>query len=374
MADATIEQLERRLREEGPGRIFLHLAEEYRRHGRPADAVRVLEEGLALHPEHLGALAALGRCRLDLDDAAGAVEVLERVIERDPTQMVAYKLLVEGHLRLGDSEAARQRLRVYGLLNDRDPEIAELRRRIGEVGRSTDEAGPAAAAEEPAESEASAEPAAEAPPDAGAVGEAPAEDRPAAEAAAPAAPTAPAAPAGDPFPELAATGDRERYLTSFDAEGPFAASGAEAAEEPAEDRAAASEEGSAPAADAAPPTAEDTDEILPTATLGRLYLDQGHVAEAEDIFRAVLERDPSHGGARAGLEAVADRRREEGDRTAPREEPPERVEPLPPRPLAEVLMTDYEPAGGGADDDARRRHLLSRYLERLRAAADHDVR
>lgn len=39
-----------------------------------------------------------------------------------------------------------------------------------------------------------------------------------------------------------------------------------------------------------------------TATLGDLYLQQGHAAEAERIFGAVLERDPANHGARRGLD------------------------------------------------------------------------
>lgn len=54
------------------------------------------------------------------------------------------------------------------------------------------------------------------------------------------------------------------------------------------------------AAEASPPDAAPLAEA--TATLGDLYLRQGHVAEAERIFGAVLERDPDNDGARRGLD------------------------------------------------------------------------
>ena len=46
-----------------------------------------------------------------------------------------------------------------------------------------------------------------------------------------------------------------------------------------------------------------------TATLGEIYLRQGHADEAERIFREVLEREPDSGAALAGLERVEEVRR-----------------------------------------------------------------
>jgi tetratricopeptide (TPR) repeat protein len=43
------------------------------------------------------------------------------------------------------------------------------------------------------------------------------------------------------------------------------------------------------------------DDLEATATLGDLYLLQGHTAEAEEIFRRVLDRDPDNATALAGL-------------------------------------------------------------------------
>ena len=116
-------------------RVFVQLAEEYRRVGRTEEALAILAEGLTSNPNYLAAKVVQGRCHLDLGRAKDAIRELEGLIARDPTQMVAYKLLVEAHLVEGDGEEARKRLRIYSLLNDSDPEIAELRRRIGEVGR-----------------------------------------------------------------------------------------------------------------------------------------------------------------------------------------------------------------------------------------------
>lgn len=130
-----LEALKARWEADRGSRVFLQLADEYRRLGRTEEAARVLEEGLEATPRHTAAQVALGRCQLELGRTEAAVATLEAALEGDPTQMVAYRLLVEAYLAQGKAEEARERLRFYTLLNDADPEIAELRRRIGELDR-----------------------------------------------------------------------------------------------------------------------------------------------------------------------------------------------------------------------------------------------
>ncbi|MFL6195243.1 MAG: tetratricopeptide repeat protein [Thermoanaerobaculia bacterium] len=123
-------QLKSRWEADPTSRIFLQLAEEYRHQGRVREALEVLDRGLKEHPGYLSALVARGRCLLELGEPEAARDVLERVVKQDATQMVANKLLVRAYLDTGDPERARERLDLYSLLNDRDPEIEELRRRL----------------------------------------------------------------------------------------------------------------------------------------------------------------------------------------------------------------------------------------------------
>src|SRR3954452_2936486 len=116
-------------------RVFLQLAEEYRHLGRVKDALAVLDRGLKEHPGYLSALVAKGRCHLELGEGEPARAVLERVVKQDATQMVANKLLVRAYLETGEPAKARERLDLYSLLNDSDPEIEELRRRIKALDR-----------------------------------------------------------------------------------------------------------------------------------------------------------------------------------------------------------------------------------------------
>jgi thioredoxin-like negative regulator of GroEL len=138
MADGfpdRLTQLRARWQGDPSSRVFLQLAEEYRHLGRVQDALQVLEAGLKEHPGYLSALVAKGRCLLELGDAGAARGVLERVVQQDATQMVANKLLVRAYLETGEPERAGQRLDLYSLLNDSDPEIAELRQRVVAMSR-----------------------------------------------------------------------------------------------------------------------------------------------------------------------------------------------------------------------------------------------
>ncbi|HWM94821.1 MAG TPA: tetratricopeptide repeat protein [Thermoanaerobaculia bacterium] len=123
-------QLKARWEADPSSRVFLQLAEEYRHQGRMKEALAVLDRGLQEHPGYLSALVAKGRCHLELGEADASRLVLERVVKQDATQMVANKLLVRAYLETGDPGRARERLDLYSLLNDSDPEIGDLRRQI----------------------------------------------------------------------------------------------------------------------------------------------------------------------------------------------------------------------------------------------------
>ncbi len=269
-----LEALKARWESDRGSRVFLQLADEYRRLDREEDAVRILDEGLEANPGHVGARVARGRSLLALGRAREATSDLEKVIESDPTQMVAYRFLVEGYIQQGAADKARQRLSVYGLLNDADPDIAELDRKIRDLERAertgawpmpdasgaseslpkTPSAAQATTPAEPSLPEPPPPPPATAPAADEGSAEAPFPEAPPAEPAAPASPFAelsdaaeeeplPVAPVAaperapraiDPFPALTIPEDRRRYLDGFE-EGLFGAPAAAAAPEEAED-------------------------------------------------------------------------------------------------------------------------------------------
>jgi tetratricopeptide (TPR) repeat protein len=431
-------QLKSRWESDPSSRVFLQLAEEYRHQGRVKEALDVLDRGLREHPGYLSALVAKGRCHLELGEPEPARTALERVVKQDATQMVANKLLVRAYLDTGEPEKARERLYLYSLLTDSDPEIEELRRRLR-------------AMEQPPQASPTSDPFPDAAPpprpspggdifDLGLAAPPPAARRaeeedlfglnvPPPAAAVATAPPEPPEPEETPepvdvlFPGLASRESRGRYLRALSSEGlffldltpppvepePEPAPAPEAAEvsweaieevvpvipvaepawrEPEPPAAFAEPEWTAPeeslerspeppAVEEAPvfaleertPWAVEPEPLTPepataattaaTATLGELYLRQGHHDEAEQIFREVLRREPENATAQQGLARLA---------PVPVPAPAAAGRPLEGR----DLLAGYEPRGEG-DAKARRVFLLNSYLKRLRRGGQRDV-
>ncbi len=431
-------QLRNRWEADPSSRIFLQLAEEYRHQGRVKEALDVLDRGLKEHPGYLSALVAKGRCHLELGEPEESRTVLERVVKQDATQMVANKLLVRAYLDTGEPERARERLDLYTLLNDSDPEIEDLRRRLRAMEQPPQARTPdpfQASDSSPFSQAAQAAPPGPPAPD-GDIFDLglPAPRRASADVfeldtptapvtpvtAAPATPAVPAAmaaaealpaePAEEPepedvlFPGLASRDSRRRYLDNLGSEGIFLLDLTPAEPPPApavfepEPVWAEPEPLPAPPVEAvedeptevwaeAQPVQELQPEPLPvfdfeepapwtpepepvsagdavpaagpaaTATLGEIYLSQGHLGEAERIFHEVLRREPDNADAQVGLERLAARRAER-------------------RPLSgRDLLAGYEPGeeGGEAELRARKAWVLTEYLRRLRGGDHRNV-
>ena len=260
----SLDALHQRWKADPTPQLSLHLADELGQHNRQAEAVEVLEQTLRAHPEHVAAQVALGRFRLALGEQVAALEVLERVVGGDPTHLVANKLLVRIYLDLGNEKQARDRLDLYALLNESDPDIEQLERNFAPhvVFRlATLPPPPDLATLVPPAATATAHEVVTAPP-----------------------PRPPAQPAvtraTEPFPGIWEGIDDGEHWRRIAAEGIFPLPAAAAPAEPV------------PQADEA------------TVTIGELYLKQGHLPEAASTFREVLEREPENLGARERLEEI----------------------------------------------------------------------
>lgn len=126
-------ELEERWEDDKSPRVFLPLSEEHRRRGEPEKALEILEKGLAENPQHLSGEIARAKLLLELDRWPEAIEILDAVMVRDATHLVAAKLLVEAQLQRGDAIHARRRLDLYRSLNPSDPEIEPLDERIRDL-------------------------------------------------------------------------------------------------------------------------------------------------------------------------------------------------------------------------------------------------
>jgi tetratricopeptide (TPR) repeat protein len=389
-------QLRSRWESDPSSRIFLQLAEEYRHQGRVREALAVLEKGLREHPGYLSALVAKGRCLLELGEPDQARAVLERVVKQDATQLVANKLLVRAYIETSEPEKARERLDLYTLLNDSDSEIEELRRRLRAMDQPPQAVNSRApeAPGSPFDDIFNLDAPAPRPASPAARPDEPFADLftpPPAVAPAAVAPVAPVAVVADTaaeepepddvlFPGLSSGDSRRRYLAGLAAEGLFA----ELAPEPAASMQAAPapapfvaeafvepfpvEEAPAPATVAGFSWQREEEvvvapepEPLATATLGELYLRQGHAAEAERIFHEVLSREPENASALEGLAKLS----------GPAAEEAAEARPL----TGSDLLAGHQPGvrPGEGESNARKAFALRSYLERIRRGAQRNV-
>lgn len=358
-----IDELKAQWEADPSSRVFVQLADLYRREDRLDEAIEVLEKGLESQPNYVSAQVALGRCRLAAGDPQGAAEMLSQAVEQDPSHPLAGKLLVEVHLRTGDLDQARERLDLYRMIADSDPEISELEQRLRRAegeGKAVAESEPAApAAPEKTDDDIfglgsvdlSQELSPLSAPEASAAPETSPEPSPREPSPQPAVPAAepfelaePSAAAAEPFPLEEPAPRRQTEHEATPAEDPFGELlGAEAA---------------------APPDLEGEDVFdlssgtpksdEATVTLGRLYMSQGHDEEAARIFRSILRRDPDNEISRRALEELERRQERAGsaedstpeavspEAVSPEAVPPEAVSPevVPPETVPETETSE----------------------------------
>ncbi len=337
-SEARLETLQRRLNEEPGSRVFVSVAEEYRKLGRLREAIKTLSQGLELQPGYLAARVALGRTQLEAGLSEDGIRTLETVVRTDRTQMVACRLLIGAYGDAGQSEPAVRMLEQYRLLNPQDPELDLLAQRArGEASAAPADPGP----ERPSlESR---------------TGEAESDDRPLVEQLADSSfLSREVLPESDPVPPEASVQEADDTLAALMRESgerviPTRESGAgmpdevlalnaaegapaSAADAPASAGDVPGRPGDAPGRpgdqDPAVPQEDSDPEAVPdlgpaaalefpaiddpearspmTTTLAEVYLRQGHRREAAEIYRALLEVDPAHEKAREGLKRLED--------------------------------------------------------------------
>ena len=102
VADSRIDELRRRLERDPASRLFAQLAEEHRKAGDHGEAIRVARAGLAVHPAYPSARLTLGRALLDSGDSAGARTELEAALRDAPDNILASRFLGQALEALGE--------------------------------------------------------------------------------------------------------------------------------------------------------------------------------------------------------------------------------------------------------------------------------
>jgi tetratricopeptide (TPR) repeat protein len=150
-----IQDLVARLNRDPESKIFLQLAEEYRKAGLLEEALLVCKAGLKKHPGYQSARVALGRVYLALGRQEEARAEFETVIRVSPENLLANRLLGDVLALLGNAAGARERYRAVIALGPADNDIraklealerGEDPRRVARMGGEAAPAGATAPA------------------------------------------------------------------------------------------------------------------------------------------------------------------------------------------------------------------------------------
>lgn len=123
---SEIVKLTERISKDPKSKLFVPLAEEYKKIGDLEMAVYVLTEGLKNNPSYVTARAILGRLLLDQGDLAGAQKELLEVVKVIPDNLLAQRKLGDICVLQDRPQDALKHYKIVLALNPRDEEIAAL--------------------------------------------------------------------------------------------------------------------------------------------------------------------------------------------------------------------------------------------------------
>jgi tetratricopeptide (TPR) repeat protein len=268
------------------GRGFVALADAYRREGDSSEALRILRDGLRRHPEISSGHVVRGWIYASQGDASEAEAAFRAALEVDGENVAALRGLGDLLARQGEASEASGILR---RLMSLDPTDDDLPRRVEELEAVTAATGVEEAPQEGLEASAG-------------IWE-------------------------DPDGVAEELNWNAAALQADQSRVP----------EPTEATGSPEGEGGALLKEAPPVGGGTGEDALVTRTMGDIFLRQGLLDEAEDVFRRLLGKDPEDRGLLGRLEEVAARRRGE-DHSLPMQ--PEGIgegAPTGPVPIQELL-------------------------------------
>ena len=108
------------------GRVFVHLAEAYRKAGEHERARRILDEGLARHPDSASGYVVLGRVLADMQITGEAEIAFRRVLDLDGGNLVALRWLGDLARQSGRNADAAMHYRELLIRNPSNEEVRDL--------------------------------------------------------------------------------------------------------------------------------------------------------------------------------------------------------------------------------------------------------
>jgi tetratricopeptide (TPR) repeat protein len=118
----NIEKLKERVSKDPTSKLFVPLAEEYRKAGMHDEAIEVLKTGIEHQPGYMSARAALGKIYLEKDMKLEAEEEFAKVVKAIPDNLFAHRKLADIYKEMGQREKAAEQYRTVLALNPLDEE------------------------------------------------------------------------------------------------------------------------------------------------------------------------------------------------------------------------------------------------------------
>lgn len=118
-----IAKLAEKIAKDPASKLFVPLAEEYRKSGMLDEAIQVLSDGLKANPNYMTARVSLGKMLLEKGNIEAAQEEFERVIQAIPDNLFAHKKLAEIYQSIGDRENLLKEYKIILSLSPKDEEV-----------------------------------------------------------------------------------------------------------------------------------------------------------------------------------------------------------------------------------------------------------
>lgn len=120
MAPEEIERLKEKIAKDPNSKLFVPLAEEYKKSGMISEAIDVLTQGLDRQPGYLSARVSLGKIYMEKSMLDEAKTEFEKVIAAIPDNLYAHKKLAEIYRDLGEEDKSIRAYKTVLALNPMD--------------------------------------------------------------------------------------------------------------------------------------------------------------------------------------------------------------------------------------------------------------
>lgn len=123
MLSPDISKLAEKLARDPSSKLFIPLAEEYRRSGMLDEAIQVLSDCLKANPNYMTARVSLGKMLLEKGNILEAQIEFEKVVQAVPDNLFAHRKLAEIYQKIGDMENLLKEYKIIISLSPKDKDV-----------------------------------------------------------------------------------------------------------------------------------------------------------------------------------------------------------------------------------------------------------